>query len=239
MEFWSCRGILPLSTTTNSIGSIHNPRETRNAFRNALGTVSTGIAVLRELLEDRSSNVNRPFTPREWENVLSEIDALGSELANVKRSAISAYGSEIEPGWRTPGAARDRFESMCQPTTTDSASLLSLTEVCRRLGLDDQRTVHHRLEVGTLLGWEGPEQQFVFPADQFDADGQVLPCLEELLSEFPDHFSAWHWLSSPHVALKGRIPVEYLKDGENGPSYKEKFELLKSAAQGDAWGAFS
>ncbi len=57
----------------------------------------------------------------------------------------------------------------------------------------------------------------VFPVFQFDADGQPLPLLKEVLAALPADLSPWQrafWLVSPADELEGRPPIDLIKASE-------------------------
>lgn len=57
----------------------------------------------------------------------------------------------------------------------------------------------------------------LFPAFQFDAGGQPLPLLRDVLAVLPESFTPWQrafWLVAPDFRLDGKRPIDCIKDGD-------------------------
>ncbi len=58
----------------------------------------------------------------------------------------------------------------------------------------------------------------VYPRFQFDADGQLLPSLSEVVGTLtPVVATTWtiaSWITTPHVQLDGRRPIDACANGE-------------------------
>ncbi|MGX5805861.1 antitoxin Xre/MbcA/ParS-like domain-containing protein, partial [Bradyrhizobium sp. Arg314] len=57
-------------------------------------------------------------------------------------------------------------------------------------------------------------RKHVFPLAQF-IDGRPIPGIRLVLSSISDPRIAWLWLISPSPLLKGRVPIELLREGRD------------------------
>ncbi|WP_430702202.1 hypothetical protein [Mesorhizobium captivum] len=96
------------------------------------------------------------------------------------------------------------------------------THLERRFGIP-RSTLHWWQRHNDVVAFRRGSRKHVFPLAQF-VDGRPVPGIREVLSSISDPRLAWLWLISPSPLLKGRLPVELLREGMNT-------EAVASAAQ--------
>lgn len=96
------------------------------------------------------------------------------------------------------------------------------THLERHFGIP-RSTLHWWQRHSDVIAFRRGSRNHVFPLAQF-IDGRPVPGIREVLSSISDPRSAWQWLISPSPLLKGRIPIELLREGVNT-------EAIASAAE--------
>ncbi|MDX8509789.1 hypothetical protein [Mesorhizobium captivum] len=96
------------------------------------------------------------------------------------------------------------------------------THLERRFGIP-RSTLHWWQRHNDVVAFRRGSRKHVFPLAQF-VDSRPVPGIREVLSSISDPRLAWLWLISPSPLLKGRVPVELLREGMNT-------EAVASAAQ--------
>ncbi|MDX8496101.1 hypothetical protein RFN29_31695 [Mesorhizobium sp. VK22B] len=96
------------------------------------------------------------------------------------------------------------------------------THIERRFGIP-RSTLHWWQRHNDVVAFRRGSRKHVFPLAQF-IDGRPIPGVREVLSSISDPRLAWLWLISPAPLLKGRVPIEMLREGMST-------EVVSSAAQ--------
>jgi hypothetical protein len=96
------------------------------------------------------------------------------------------------------------------------------THLERRFGIP-RSTLHWWQRHNDVVAFRRGSRKHVFPLAQF-IDGRPIAGLRQVLSSISDSRLAWLWLISPSPLLKGRIPIEILREGMDT-------ETVSSAAQ--------
>ncbi|MER8524516.1 hypothetical protein NKH56_35600 [Mesorhizobium sp. M1076] len=96
------------------------------------------------------------------------------------------------------------------------------THLERRFGIP-RSTLHWWQRHNDVVAFRRGSRKHVFPLAQF-IDGRPLPGIRQVLSSISDPRLAWLWLISPSPLLKGRVPIELLREGMDA-------EVVASAAQ--------
>ncbi|QKC86824.1 hypothetical protein EB232_34920 (plasmid) [Mesorhizobium sp. NZP2077] len=96
------------------------------------------------------------------------------------------------------------------------------TRLESRFGIP-RSTLHWWQRHNDVIAFRRGSRKHVFPLAQF-IDGRPMPGIRQVLSSISDPRLAWLWLISPSPLLKGRVPIELLKEGMNT-------EVVASAAQ--------
>jgi len=159
----------------------------------------------------------------------SAIEAAARTISHVSGATpVEHFGSKAaEP--LSYDDAMGRLDSRSKPIESDV--LLGANEVATVLGVGSRQAVHARRERGQLLGFQNARRAVLYPREQFDVRGRVVPGLAEVLAVFDgDAFEAWTWLSTPSAALNGVRPLDQLWD--------EEIEAVVCAAMGYRQGDF-
>ncbi|TGT35757.1 antitoxin Xre/MbcA/ParS toxin-binding domain-containing protein [Mesorhizobium sp. M8A.F.Ca.ET.165.01.1.1] len=96
------------------------------------------------------------------------------------------------------------------------------THLERRFGIP-RSTLHWWQRHNDVVAFRRGSRKHVFPLAQF-IDGRPMPGIRQVLSSISDPKLAWLWLTRPSPLLKGRVPIELLREGANT-------EVVASAAQ--------
>jgi hypothetical protein len=83
-------------------------------------------------------------------------------------------------------------------------------------GLNKAQTANGWKRAGRVLGVPHRGRD-LFPAFEFDRDGQPWPMLAQVLAALPDDLSPWQrafWLVAPLDALGGAAPIELVRAGD-------------------------
>ncbi|ESY29619.1 hypothetical protein NKK48_01045 [Mesorhizobium sp. C386A] len=96
------------------------------------------------------------------------------------------------------------------------------THLERHFGIP-RSTLHWWQRHNDVVAFRRGSRKHVFPLAQF-IDGSPMPGIRQVLSSISDPRLAWLWLISPSPLLKGRVPIEMLREGMNT-------EVVASAAQ--------
>ncbi|WP_337132686.1 antitoxin Xre/MbcA/ParS-like domain-containing protein [Mesorhizobium sp. Cs1321R2N1] len=102
------------------------------------------------------------------------------------------------------------------------------TSLEKRFGIP-RSTLHWWQRHKDVVALRKGARRHVFPLAQF-IDGRPMPGMREVLSSIPNPRSAWLWLIGPSPLLKGRIPIELLKEGFSAEvaSAAHAFSLIQS-----------
>ena len=106
-----------------------------------------------------------------------------------------------------------------------SGGAYDLEEVRTLLRGISRQAVDKRVQEGSLLAVPGPSNHRSFPTLQFNSDGTVVEGLKSVRDALPTN-SPWtilNFLAQPDDRLKGRKPIDLLKEG--------KVELVVEAAR--------
>jgi hypothetical protein len=92
----------------------------------------------------------------------------------------------------------------------------TLEEVCQLLGQVSRQVIERRVREGRLLAIPGPSNRRVYPAIQFQADGQVLPGIKDVLHTLPTEnpLAILNFLVNSDSRLEDRKPIDLLKAGQ-------------------------
>lgn len=88
-----------------------------------------------------------------------------------------------------------------------------------------RQAIDKRVQEGSLLAVPGPSNHRSFPTLQFNADGTVVEGLKSVREALPtdNSWTVLNFLAQPDDRLKGRKPIDLLKEG--------KVELVVEAAR--------
>jgi hypothetical protein len=90
-------------------------------------------------------------------------------------------------------------------------------QVAAYLGGISRQAVADRRSRRTLLGLKTADGVWVYPAFQFDDQGEVLGGLSDVLKILAPSLDDWTlagWLMAPFDALEGATPIQWLRRGE-------------------------
>jgi hypothetical protein len=106
-----------------------------------------------------------------------------------------------------------------------SGGAYDLEEVRTLLRGISRQAVDKRVQEGSLLAIPGPSNHRSFPTLQFNADGTVIEGLKLVREALPtdNPWTVLNFLAEPDDRLKGRKPIDLLKEG--------KVELVVEAAR--------
>ncbi|MGX5805860.1 antitoxin Xre/MbcA/ParS-like domain-containing protein [Bradyrhizobium sp. Arg314] len=85
------------------------------------------------------------------------------------------------------------------------------THLERRFGIP-RSTLYWWQRHNDVVAFRRGSRKHVFPLAQF-IDGRPIPGIRLVLSSISDPRIAWLWLISPSPLLKGRVPIELLREG--------------------------
>ncbi len=98
--------------------------------------------------------------------------------------------------------------------------MLDSTAVHTRAGhrsTNKAQTANAWKAAGRILGLPF-RNRTLFPAFQFDADGQPHPLMKAVLAALPEDMTPWQrafWLVAPDVQLDGEVPHELVRQGDD------------------------
>lgn len=72
-------------------------------------------------------------------------------------------------------------------------------------------TLHRWQKLGEVIALRVGGKRHVFPLEQF-VDGRPVAGLDRVIKWFPTHRAAWLWLMEPNNTLRGRRPIEDLRN---------------------------
>ncbi|MER9677432.1 hypothetical protein [Mesorhizobium sp. M0208] len=140
------------------------------------------------------------------------LNAQACEIASRPRAADHPLGHPVLKEFPREGA---RIAEWAGPVAGS-------THLERRFGIP-RSTLHWWQRHNDVIAFRRGSRKHVFPLAQF-IDGRPVPGIREVLSSISDPRLAWLWLISPSPLLKGRVPVELLREGMST-------EAVASAAQ--------
>ncbi|MER9178508.1 hypothetical protein NKH72_34245 [Mesorhizobium sp. M0955] len=140
------------------------------------------------------------------------LNAQACEIASRPRAADRPLGHPVLKEFPREGA---RIAEWAGPVAGS-------THLERRFGIP-RSTLHWWQRHNDVIAFRRGSRKHVFPLAQF-IDGRPVPGIREVLSSISDPRLAWLWLISPSPLLKGRVPVELLREGMST-------EAVASAAQ--------
>ncbi|RUW41438.1 MULTISPECIES: hypothetical protein [unclassified Mesorhizobium] len=161
---------------------------------------------------DNSTAVVAEFLGRLEAEAARRLDAQACEIASRPRPADHPLGHPLLKDHPREGA---RIAEWAGPVAGS-------THLERRFGIP-RSTLHWWQRHNDVVAFRRGSRKHVFPLAQF-IDGRPMPGIREVLSSISDPRLAWLWLISPSPLLKGRVPVELLREGMNT-------EAVASAAQ--------
>ncbi|MDX8495495.1 hypothetical protein RFN29_28440 [Mesorhizobium sp. VK22B] len=85
------------------------------------------------------------------------------------------------------------------------------THLEKRFGIP-RSTLYWWQRHNDVVAFRRGSRKHVFPSAQF-IDGRPIPGIKQVLSSISDPRVAWLWLISPSPLLKGRVPIELLREG--------------------------
>ena len=104
-------------------------------------------------------------------------------------------------------------------------------EVAELVGISRQAVQGRRMR-GDMIGFFHGRRDALFPREQFDERGRVVPGIGGVLAVFDgDGWEAWSWLKRPCAALDGARPIDRLRD--------ETVDEVVAAARGHRQGDFA
>lgn len=140
------------------------------------------------------------------------LNAQACETASRPRPADHPLGHSVLKDYPREGA---RVAEWAGPVAGS-------THLERRFGIP-RSTLHWWQQHNDVVAFRRGSRKHVFPLAQF-IDGRPIPGIRQVLSSISDTRLAWLWLISPSPLLKGRVPIELLREGTNT-------EVVASAAQ--------
>jgi len=150
-------------------------------------------------------------------------------MAHEHSSSQSGDPRSGEPDSLEELAARRRAEL--------AASYLSEADALRHLDIDHDALAALRMRRGILAAWLAPENRFVYPSFQFNAEGiisELAPLLAHLRAgSSGSGWSEIEWFITPHALLEAHAPADAL--------LVDPARVLKAAdaefseAQGASW----
>ncbi|CCV09161.1 conserved hypothetical protein [Mesorhizobium metallidurans STM 2683] len=198
--------------------------------------------------EKRQSELSS-FVLREVQRILAQCD----EARQVDRAAVAPASADLTAvaaellGWLEAEAARRLNAQACEiasrPRPADhplghsvlkdypregsriaewAGPVAGSTHLERRFGIP-RSTLHWWQQHNDVVAFRRGSRKHVFPLAQF-IDGRPMPGIRQVLSSISDQRLAWLWLISPSPLLKGRVPIELLREDTNT-------EVVASAAQ--------
>lgn len=156
--------------------------------------------------------------------------------ANAKLKRLKAmlfYRRETSPAAEKPAAAvpSDAFQpdararallrgvKLAEEDLRESGGAYTLAEVQSLMHRVSRQAIDKRVREGSLLGVSGPSNRRSYPAAQFLSDGSVVPGLKEVRDALPtkNPWMVLNFLVSPEPRIKGRKPIELLREGDLQP----------------------
>ena len=173
----------------------------------------------------RSELVARP------ELVDEALDALARRIGENGSAGIRRLGTPAaEPLSVADGEAWVEERTIRRPLA-ENEDYAGAREIAELVGISRQ-AVHARRERGTLIGFFHGRRDALYPREQFDEHGRVVPGVGEVLATFGgDGWQAWSWLTRPCPALDDARPLDRLRQG--------RVDEVVAAAHGELQGDFA
>lgn len=131
------------------------------------------------------------------------LNAQACEIASRPRAADHPLGHPVLKDYPREGS---RIAEWAGPVAGS-------THLERRFGIP-RSTLHWWQQHNDVVAFRRGSRKHVFPLAQF-IDGRPMPGIRQVLSSISDPRLAWLWLISPSPLLKGRVPLEQLREGTN------------------------
>ena len=166
-------------------------------------------------------------------------EAIGALARRVDAEGRDAPGSSRPYRLGTPASAPLSVadgEAWVEARTTrrplaENEDCAGAREVAELAGISRQAVQARRMR-GTLIGFFHGRRDALYPREQFDGRGRILPSLGEVLEVFDgDGRQAWSWLTRPCAALDDARPLDRLRD--------DAVEEVVAAARGHLQGDFA
>ncbi|TIR17079.1 MAG: hypothetical protein E5X33_26870 [Mesorhizobium sp.] len=150
----------------------------------------------------------------------NDLTALAAEfLGRLEAEAaprLDAQACKIaSPPWSAKGPlglpALEDYPRECARIAEWAGPVAGSTHLERRFGIP-RSTLHWWQRHNDVVALRKGSRKHVFPLAQF-IDGRPLPGIRQVLSTISDPRVAWLWLISPSPLLKGRVPIELLREG--------------------------
>ncbi|TIV14782.1 MAG: hypothetical protein E5V95_29045 [Mesorhizobium sp.] len=129
------------------------------------------------------------------------LDAQACEIASRPRPADRPLGYPVLEDCPKEGA---RIAEWAGPVAGS-------THLEKRFGIP-RSTLYWWQRHNDVVAFRRGSRKHVFPLAQF-IDGRPIPGIRQVLSTIADPRVAWLWLISPSPLLKGRVPIELLREG--------------------------
>ncbi|TKB11512.1 MAG: hypothetical protein E5V75_26895 [Mesorhizobium sp.] len=129
------------------------------------------------------------------------LNAQASEIASRPRSADPPLVHPVLQDCPKEGA---RIAEWAGPVAGS-------THLEKRYGIP-RSTLYWWQRHNDVVAFRRGSRKHVFPLAQF-IDGRPMPGIKQVLSAIADPRVAWLWLISPSPLLKGRVPIELLREG--------------------------
>ncbi|AZO32275.1 hypothetical protein [Mesorhizobium sp. M1B.F.Ca.ET.045.04.1.1] len=129
------------------------------------------------------------------------LNAQASEIASRPRSADHPLVHRVVEDCPKEGA---RIAEWAGPVAGS-------THLEKRFGIP-RSTLYWWQRHNDVVAFRRGSRKHVFPLAQF-IDGRPIPGIKQVLSSIADPRVAWLWLISPSPLLKGRVPIELLREG--------------------------
>lgn len=155
--------------------------------------------------------------------IRSATRAIESEMVNAKDSGILTHGDQVDAFVKRALATLPRVSPLAEAIGPfyDTAGLRQWLNISKQ-------ALAKRVEKAQVLGCKTVDGHWVYPAWQFDDQGEVVEGLSEVLStllEQRDTWAAAHWFVVPSPDLDGFTAIEWLAQG-NSPE-----PVLREAVQ--------
>lgn len=134
------------------------------------------------------------------------------ELTSESRPAVDegAFGLDAR------ARALLRGKDIARNDIKAAGGAFTLEEVCQLMGNVSRQVIERRVREGRLLAVAGPSNRRVYPALQFQADGQVLPGIKDVLHVLPTEnpWAILNFLVNADSRLGNQKPIDLLKSGQ-------------------------
>ncbi|MDX8535884.1 hypothetical protein RFM41_33425 [Mesorhizobium sp. VK25A] len=142
-------------------------------------------------------------------DLLSRLEAEAARRLNAQASEIAS---------RPRSADRPLVHPVLQDCPREGARIAEWagpvagsTHLEKRFGIP-RSTLYWWQRHNDVVAFRRGSRKHVFPLAQF-IDGRPIPGIKQVLSSIADPRVAWLWLISPSPLLKGRVPIELLREG--------------------------